>query len=440
MSIEVFSEEVEAQILGIILLYPEQLYKVVETVKPDDFFIDTHRTLYNIILSMLEENQRIDPITVKKEILARGLESKVKPEYINELVSIALSPNLIDSLLEQLIKISTYRKIRELIHETKEYIDKMSMDVDEIIDMLERRLLEIRLGRMERTLMHISELVEQERKEIENRANRKSTILGIPTGFRTLDELTSGFLPGQLIVIASRPSVGKTTFALNIHNYVSTYLKIPSVIFSLEMSVQELVQRFISMDSMVEGMKIRTGMLNVDEFSLILEAIGRLKEAPIYIDDVSRTLTEIKAKARRAVREYGAKLITIDYIQIMDIGTETRRKESRQQEIAYMTRSLKNFAKEIGVPFIVLSQLSRKVEDRATKKPQLSDLKESGAIEQDADIVILLHREEESVEYILAKNRNGPQGTGKLIFKGSIFKFIDPESLYESREGDAFGF
>jgi len=355
------------------------------------------------------------------------------------------TPELLEEHINIIIEKSIYRKIIETSQIILNEAQKEERKADDLLDFAEARILEIRDRGIRKDFTHISEIVESQKEEIIQKYEIKSKIIGIPTGISFLDNLTGGLLPGNLIIIASRPSVGKTSFALFIHRYLSVDLKIPTAIFSLEMSCNELAQRFISMQSYVNNMRIRTGMLTRDDLPKIIEAIGKLRNAPIWIDDTASSLLEIKAKARRIVREQKVKLLTIDYLQLIELEAhERKRRESRQQEIAFITRNLKTFAKEINIPIVVLSQLSRKAEERADKRPQLSDLRESGSIEQDADIVILLYRNKEGEKTIgvnVAKNRNGPIGESSLYFESECFRFseiTEEEQVVENVEDIPF--
>ncbi len=425
--------ESENTIIALMLLYPSEcIGKVVEKLSVDDFVNDKNKEIFKVIRDLyLNENKEIiDYAMLVNELERRGIVEKIGGvDYLISIMETFYStPELLDEHINIVIEKSIYRRIIEISQIILNEAQKEERKADDLLDFAEARILEIRDRGIRRDFVHISNIVENQKEEIIQRYEVKSRIIGLPSGISFLDNLTGGFLPGNLIIIASRPSVGKTSFALFIHRFLSVDKKYPTAIFSLEMSINELAQRFISMQSCVSNMKIRTGMLSREDFPKIIEAIGKLKSAPIWIDDSTLSLLGIKAKARRIVREYKVKLITIDYLQLIELEPhERKRRESRQQEIAYITRSLKSFAKEINIPIIVLSQLSRKVEERADKKPQLSDLKESGSIEQDADIVILLYRNKEYSGKVigvnLAKNRNGPIGEDNLIFESECFRF-----------------
>lgn len=427
--------ELEKTIICLMLLYPEKtIGRVIEKLNEEDFIDVKNREIFRTIKELyLEENREIvDIAIVKDQLEKRGILEKIGGfEYLYQIIDEFYSDiSTLDDHINILIEKSIYRKVIETSKTIISEAEKQERKANELLDFAEARILEIRDRGIRKSFSSLSEIIEEHKNEIIERANKKSRIIGLPSGISFLDNLTGGFLPGNLIIIASRPSVGKTSFALFIHRYLSVEQNEPTAIFSLEMSANELAQRFISMQANVDNMRIRTGSINSEEFAKIIGAIGKLKKsAPIWIDDTSSSLLEIKAKARRMVRENKVKLITIDYLQLIELEPhERKRKESRQQEIAFITRNLKNFAKELNIPIIVLSQLSRKAEERADKKPQLSDLRESGSIEQDADIVILLYRNRDDAQRIigvnLAKNRNGPIGGDNLIFESNVFRFI----------------
>ncbi|MCX7947580.1 MAG: replicative DNA helicase [candidate division WOR-3 bacterium] len=424
----------EMTIIYLMLVYPkETIGKVMEKLNEEDFVDAKNREIFAAIrdLYLIENKEIIDVGMLKDKLEKRGTFEKIGGyDYLYQIIEKFYSEaSTIDYHINILIEKSIYRKVIETSKTIIREAEKQERKANELLDFAEARILEIRDRGIRKGFTNLLEIIEEHKNEIIEKANKRSSVIGLPSGISFLDNLTGGFLPGNLIIIASRPSVGKTSFALFIHRYLSVEKNEATAIFSLEMSANELAQRFISMQSNVSNMKIRTGSINLEEFAKIIEAIGKLKEsAPLWIDDSSSSLLEIKAKARRVVRENKVKLITIDYLQLIELEPhERKRRESRQQEIAFITRNLKNFAKELNIPIIVLSQLSRKAEERADKKPQLSDLRESGSIEQDADIVVLLYRTKDDSQRIIgvnvAKNRNGPIGEDTLIFESSVFRF-----------------
>ncbi len=431
--------ELERTVLGEMLLEEYALNVGVEKLKVEDFSTEVHRIIFKALVELWFEKKAADVVLLKEHLKRKDLLEKIGgQDYLYSLMNSSISPYLIEEHVRLLLEKSIYRQVVQLAAEIQDKARKGNMDADALLEFAEKKIIELRERDVQRGFVQIGELVQKELQEIQERKKETQDILGIPTGINKLDKLTGGFLPGQLVVIASRPGIGKTTFALNIHHMFSVKMGKPSAIFSLEMSVQELAQRFLAMESGIPGTKLKTGNVSPAEFPRLLEAVDNLKDAPIYVDDTSSTLLDIKAKARRIVREKNVSLITIDYMQLINLAGEGRGKENRQQEISYISRTLKNFAKELGVPIIALSQLSRKVEDRSDKKPRLSDLRESGAIEQDADIVIFLYREDDresdETEFIVAKNRNGPPGEGMMLFIRDIFKFTD--NIYYDRDAE----
>lgn len=431
--------ELERTVLGEMLLDSNALNVGIEKLKVEDFSTEAHRLIFKALTDLWFEKKAADVVLLKEYLKRKGLLERVGgQDYLYSLMNASISPYLIEEHVALLLEKSIYRQVVQLAAEIQERAKRGTMDADSLLEFAEKKIIELRERDVHKGFVPIGEMVQKELEEIQERKKETQDILGIPTGINKLDKLTGGFLPGQLVVIASRPGIGKTTFALNIHHMFSVKMGKPSAIFSLEMSVQELAQRFLSMESEIPGTKLKTGNVSPAEFPRLLEAVDKLKDAPIYVDDTSTTLLDIKAKARRIVREKNIGLLTIDYLQLINLAGEGKGKENRQQEISYISRTLKNFAKELGIPIIALSQLSRKVEDRADKRPRLSDLRESGAIEQDADIVIFLYREDDKetneTEFIVAKNRNGPPGEGIMLFIRDIFKFTD--NIYYDREAD----
>jgi replicative DNA helicase len=311
-------------------------------------------------------------------------------------------------------------------------------DVDQILDQAEKAIFDIALKRVREGFYKIDEVIKRVLDKIDSLYDKKEAITGITTGFPDLDRLTAGFQNADLIIIAARPAVGKTAFALNIAQNVSIKYKIPVAVFSLEMSKDQLAQRMLCSEAEIDAQRLKTASLSDTGWKKLTRALGRLSEAPIFIDDsASLTATEIRAKARRLKIEKGLGLVIVDYMQLM---RGRLRVENRVQEISEIARSLKTLARELEIPVVALSQLSRAVEQRTDRIPRLSDLRESGEIEQTADVVIFIHREDyynpqsdrgNVAEIIIAKQRNGPVGTIELVFRKEIAKFSSKESRYE---------
>jgi len=427
--------EAEQSVLGGILIENDAINKVTEIVTPDDFYRDAHRKIYNALINLTERDEPADLVTLTNELRKQNqLDSIGGASYIASLIdSVPTAANIEyyarivkeKGILRKLIQTST-----EII--TQSYEDRS--DVEIFIDEAERAIFEISERRIKPSFYPIREIVKQSFKTIERLFERKELVTGVPSGFRELDQKTAGFQPSDLIIVAGRPSMGKTAFCLNVAQYAAIEKKTPIVIFSLEMSKEQLVIRMLCSEARVEGTKLRTGFLVESDWPRLTLAAGNLSEAPIFIDDTAAlSVLELRAKARRLKAEHGLGMIVVDYLQLMK---GRLRAESRQQEISEISRSLKALAKDLNVPVIAVSQLSRKTEERQGMRPQLSDLRESGAIEQDADLILFIYRDEVYnrsednpnrgiAEVIIGKQRNGPIGKVDLAFLDKYTTFKD---------------
>jgi replicative DNA helicase len=437
--------EAEQSVLGAIIFDNEALPKAIEILEPDDFYKESHRRLYNAMLELFDKNEPIDIITLT-DYLRRGNELEVIGgiSYLSSLAnSVPTSANIQyhskivreKALLRSLIKASTH--ITSRVYED-------SLDADEMVDYAEKTIFDITDKRTKTSFSKLKDLVKDTFKTIEQLYNKKEAITGMPSGFKDLDELTSGFQPSDLIVVGGRPGMGKTAFALNVAQHVAINMKEPVAVFSLEMSKEQLALRMLCSESMVNSSHVRKGFISKEDWPKLTNAAGRLADAPIFIDDSSAiTVLEVRAKARRLKMERGGlSLVVVDYLQLMRSRGNFER---REQEISDISRSLKALAKELKVPVVALSQLNRAVEQRGEKKPTLADLRESGAIEQDADVIIFLYRDElynknnpsnkGKAEVIVAKQRNGPTGIVNLTFLANSTRFVDfTDVSYESEE------
>jgi len=428
------SLEAERAVLGAILLEPESLPKAVELLKSSDFYKEGHRKIFEAMLRLFENSEPVDLLTLSEELRRRNeLEEVGGPATLAALVDeAATAAHLLSyggivrdkALLRDLIRIAT-----DIIGQSYEARE----EVDKLLDEAERLIFQISERRMQGSAIPVRSILKDTFAHIERLYDRKEYVTGLATGFDDLDRMTSGFQPSDFIIIAGRPSMGKTAFALNIAKYAAVLDRKRVLIMSLEMSKEQLVQRLLCSEGKVDSHKLRTGQLLAGDWTRLTNAAGRLAEAPLFIDDsAALSVLEARAKARRMKAEHGLDLVVIDYLQLM----RGRNPENRQQEISEISRSLKALAKELVVPVVALSQLSRAVEARQSKdfRPQLSDLRESGALEQDADVILFLYRAErygiqpedgeKVAEVIIGKQRNGPTDPPvKLIFKSEYASF-----------------
>lgn len=423
--------EAEESLLGSMLISGEAIPIVTEVTKSEDFYREAHQRIFQAIVSLYNRGEPADPIMVAEELKTMGVLEEVggKPFLHTLINSVPTAANAKyyaeivgrNALLRSLIKAGT--DIAGLGYEAPE-------NVETTLDRAESLIFNVSQRRISEKFVNIKDLLTESFEEIEKLYEKKAHVTGVPTGFIDLDHLTSGFHPSDLIVIAARPSMGKTSLALSIVANVSLQHKVPVAIFSLEMSRHQLAQRLMCAEARVEAQSLRTGNLKEEDWPKLSNAVGRLAEAPIFIDDTANiTIMEVRSKARRLMARENLGLIVVDYLQLMQGDS---RSENRQQEISEISRALKILGRELAVPIIAISQLSRAVEQRQDKRPLLSDLRESGAIEQDADLVLFIYREEYYhrdseekgvAEVIISKHRNGPTGMVKLAFLEHYTKF-----------------
>ena len=433
------SVEAEEAVLGAILVNPASLGRIVEFLKPESFYKPAHKVIYEAVLDLFKKAEPIDIVTVSEHLRNKEeLEKAGGRSYINDLaLNVVTTANI-----EFYAKIIQEKEIKRALINAGSEIVAMSYesdDTDRVLDDAQKLIFNIAAQKDTTDLVSIQDLVVSSYEEIENRFNNRDELTGVTTGFYDLDNITSGLQKSDLIILAARPSMGKTAFALNLAQNVALKGKKGVAIFSLEMPKQQLVKRMLCAEAEVESDRVRTGNLQPKDWEKIVDAMTRLSDARIYIDDTSGvTAIDIKAKCRRLMmeeKELG--LIVIDYLQLMEGGNPN----DRNQQISAISRSLKGLARELDVPIIALSQLSRGVEQRPDKRPMLSDLRDSGAIEQDADIVMFIYRDEyynrEDVdnkgkaEVIIAKHRNGSVGKIDLLFQANITKFKKPTKTSE---------
>jgi len=406
----------------------------IEVLKTEDFYREDNRIIYTAILNLYNRAEPIDIITLKAELLSMGKFDNVGGlEYLVELPEKVPTTANVDKY----IKIVEEKAIlRNLIKTANEIITlgyDPTEEVENIMDNAEKKIFDIMQSKNQKGYTPIKDILVETFAQIEQLYNQKQHITGVPSGFSDLDYKTAGFHGSELILIAARPAMGKSAFALNIATNAAVKAKVPVAIFSLEMSKEQMVNRILCSEAMVDSNKVRTGKLDEQDWGKLASALGPLSEADIYIDDTPGiSVMEIRAKCRKLKLEKGLGLVVIDYLQL--ITGNSKRNGSREQEISEISRSLKILAKEIDVPVIALSQLSRAVEQRPDHRPMLSDLRESGAIEQDADIVMFLYRDDyynedtekkNVAEVIMAKHRAGSTGTIELLWLGNYTKFVN---------------
>lgn len=440
------NHEAEQAVLGAILIEPSVLVSVNEKLKAEDFYRQGHQRLFQVMNDLTEKGQPVDLVTLTSELQNRNCLDEVGGvTYLNELAeSVPTAANV-----EYYAKIVEEKSLlRKLIHTATQIAMSSytsSEEVTEIVDEAEKRILEISQHRIRGEFVSIRDVLVETYEQIEALHLNKSGIRGTPSGFVDLDRMTSGFQKSDLIIIAARPSMGKTAFALNVAQNVAIRTGETVAIFNLEMSAPQLVMRMIAAEGNIDAQAFRTGNLKEEDWEKLTMAISTLSESPIFIDDTPGiTVYDIRAKLRRLQAEHGLGLVIIDYLQLIS-GVKG---DSRQQEISEISRSLKLLARELNVPVISLSQLSRAVEQRQDKRPMLSDLRESGSIEQDADIVAFLYRDdyyhEESekkniAEVIIGKQRNGPVGKVELLFLKNYNKFLSLETRYSDSSAEQNG-
>ncbi|MBO5412876.1 MAG: replicative DNA helicase [Clostridia bacterium] len=432
--------EAEQAVLGSMLTDQDAVIDAIEILKPEDFYREDNKYIYEAILNLYNKAEPIDIITVKSELISMG-----KFEVIGGFEYLGILPDKVPLVAnaERYIKIVEEKSLlRQLIKASNELIDlgyAQNEDIEMVMDQAEKKIFDIMQGKNQKGFSPIKDVLIESFAEIEKLYNQKEPITGVPTGFADLDYKTAGLHNSDLILVAARPAMGKSAFALNIASNAAISAKVPVAIFNLEMSKSQLVNRMLCSEAMVDSNKIRTGKIEEDDWVKLATALGPLSEAPIYIDDTAGiSVAEIRAKCRKLKIEKNIGLVVIDYLQL--IQGSGKRNASREQEISEISRSLKILAKELDIPVIALSQLSRAAEQRADHRPMLSDLRESGAIEQDADIVMFLYRDDyynpdtekkNIAEVILAKHRAGSTGTVELLWMGNYTKFANIERFRE---------
>ncbi len=423
--------EAEQSVLGSMLLSRDAIIDVSEIIKADDFYKESHKKLFDVMMEMFEKDIPVDLVTVVDELRKRNmLEAVGGIDYIASLSSNVITTANVSYYAKLIKEKATLRRLIEASSEIME-LSYEGDDVETVLDIAEQKIFDIAQGRNTTNFSPIKDVLMNTFYKIEELYKNKGQLTGIPSGFPDLDLKTAGFQPSDFILVAARPSMGKTSFALNIAQNAALLTGLPVAIFSLEMSKEQLVNRLICSTANIDSQKLRKGNLDEDDWMKLAAAMTPLSKASIYIDDTPGIgVMDIRAKCRRLKLEKGLGLVMIDYLQLMQ---GRGRAENRQQEISEISRSLKSLARELNVPVITLSQLSRAPESRSDHRPILSDLRESGAIEQDADIVMFLYRDDyyhkdsekkNIAEVIIAKHRNGPTGTVELLWLAQYTKFV----------------
>jgi len=424
--------DAEKSVLGAILVNNENYYRVLENLKPEDFYLDAHRVIYRKMVDLIEKSKAIDLITIQEELVrAAQLEAAGGITYLAGLLDGVPHLVNIDHYIEFIREKSLLRQMVGVANKIMAESFDQAEPAEEILDRAEQSLFNLSEKRMRSGFVSVKDMELHATQLLEKLYTEREMITGVATGFRDLDRLTSGLQPGDLVILAARPSMGKTALCLNIAQHVALQKSLPVGMFSLEMSKEQLLMRMLCAEARVDAHKVRTGYLGKEDFRKLIDALGHTTQAPMYIDDSSTlTVMEMRAKCRRLKAENGLSMIIVDYLQLM---SGYGRVENRTQEISGISRGLKALAKELNVPVVALSQLSRAPEQRqGDHKPQLSDLRESGSIEQDADLVMFIYREEVYkpsdenaglAELIIAKQRNGPTGIVKLAFLREYTRF-----------------
>jgi replicative DNA helicase len=435
----------EQAVLASVLLNNDHMSDVVEILRPDDFYQGAHRTLYEAMLGLYEGGRPIDQLTLSSVIRDRGAEQQVGGlAYLAEIVSaVPMSANASDYATIVKEK-SILRKSIVAAQEISTSAFQGVGDIREFLDRMEERIFAISGEEIKPKYYSMNEMARAALKDIERAYEQKKRITGIPSGFRDLDEITAGFQRSNMIVVAARPSMGKTALCLNIAVNAAVRHKVPVAIFSLEMSRQELAMRMITSEARVNFQRLRTGQIGQEEINRLVASVAKLSEAPIYTDDSGMlSVLDLKARARRLKKDKDIGLVIVDYLQLMRGSSARFNPDNRVQEVSEISRSMKALAKELDIPVVAISQLSRGVETRSDKRPQMSDLRESGAIEQDSDQILFIYREEVyskektpqeekgKAEIIVGKNRSGPIRDVKLAFLSQFTRFEDLAEDYE---------
>lgn len=425
--------EVEQSVLGALLLDKDAIVIVAEVLKPEHFYKDSHAQIYSAILTLFEKREPIDLVTLSAELKNMGIHDDVGGSaYLAELVNMVPTSANVSYYAQILKEDHTKRELIRIAGQIAEKSFDSVSDIKELIDFAESQVFSVSQAHIKQFFIPIKEALAESFDRIDELHKKGAGLRGVPTGFADVDNLLAGLQDSNLIILASRPGQGKTALALNIAQDVAVRENIPVGIFSLEMSKEELVDRLLVGQARVDAWRLRTGKLDDEDFQKLQEAMGELADAPLYIDDTpALNIMEIRTKARRLQVEKGLKLLIVDYIQLV----KGRNLENRVQEVSEISQALKNLARELRIPVLAVSQLSRAVEQRGSKRPQLADLRESGALEQDADVVMFLYREDpdnmEEAILDVQKHRNGKLGQIPMHFKKEFVTWFGEERKRE---------
>lgn len=435
------SLESEKSVLGAILLDNEAVSASLEILRSDDFYQNSHRVIFEHMIRLFDRQEPIDVVTLTQSLRAGGeLDAAGGLEYLSHLVDIVPTSANTQYYARTIKEMSLRRRLITVASEIATEAFSGRGDVDGFIDSVEQRVFKVSESRVNQTFVRVGDVVKDSIKQVEKRYVSKEPITGIASGFIDLDKMTSGFQASDLVIIAGRPSMGKTALALSIASHVGLKERKAVAVFSLEMSKEQIVMRMLCSEARVSSSRVRSGKLVESDFPRLVDAASEIAQAPVFIDDTPAiSVLEMRAKARRLHRQNPLSLIVVDYLQLMRASS---RSERREQEISEISASLKAVAKELSIPVVALSQLNRSVESRQDKRPMMSDLRESGAIEQDADIIGFVYRDEVynpdspdkgTAELIIAKHRNGPVGMVRLAFQGefTLFENLAEETSYD---------
>lgn len=429
------NEEAESSVLGAILIDKDAISIVSELISENDFYNQINGMVFSAMLSLYEEGKPIDVLTLTSRLKKRKTGAKIESSYLVSLVNTVPTAANIEHYAILIKEASTKRSLIRVGSEIVEMAFGEDKEVDDLLNKAESSIFSISQINALRTFVPLKEALAESFDRIDELHKKGAGLRGVRTGFIDLDNTLSGMQRSNLLILAARPGQGKTAMMVNIAQYVAVTDNLPVGIFSLEMSKEELVDRFLVGQADVDAWRIKTGRLSETDFTKLSLAMGELAEAPIFIDDTPGiSVSEMRTKARRLLLEQNISLFMVDYLQLVDPG---RRYDNRVQEVSIVSQSLKNLARELKIPVLAVSQLSRAVEHRGEKKPQLADLRESGAIEQDADVVMFLYRPETEItpnmqtKLLIAKHRNGPMGEIDLLFRGDRIKFYNVEKKRE---------